>query len=228
MASQFLSSLTLSKLIQTACNIGNFVHLVNVPTRFQYNSVNGSTAVSCIDHVYTNFKFRCSSVTVHSFGNSDHDLLEYTRFSKEPPTPSRTIRKRTYKSFNDMDFIAQLKTVDWSPIYWSQDVDLAVRMFTNLFTAVLDEHAPWICYQQWKTFRPWISSETLNVMKSRDEAKSEASLLAKEGKDACTAWNRYKKLRNRVSNRLKSEERAFKHRKIMEVAEDPKKILANC
>ena len=60
-------------------------------------------------------------------------------------------------------------------------------------------------------------------MKSRDEAKSEASLLAKEGKDACTAWNRYKKLRNRVSNRLKSEERAFKHRKIMEVAEDPKK-----
>ena len=68
--------LSLSKMVQSACALGNFTQLVNVPTRFQFNSVTGVTAASCIDHVYTNYRFRSSEVNVHPFGNSDHELLE--------------------------------------------------------------------------------------------------------------------------------------------------------
>ena len=90
---------SLSKLVQTSCNLGNFIQLVTAPTRFQYNSVRGTTASLCIDHVYTNTKFRCSSVSVVPFGNSDHDVIGYTRYTKVPPSPARTIRKRSYKNF---------------------------------------------------------------------------------------------------------------------------------
>ena len=66
---------TLSRLVQTSCNMGNFSQLVTVPTRFQYNSVMDTTARSCIDHVYCNTKYRCSDIIVTPFGGSDHDMV---------------------------------------------------------------------------------------------------------------------------------------------------------
>ena len=70
---------TLSRLIKAACDLNNFHQLVKEITRLQFNSVSNSTSMSTIDHVYTNAKFRCSDVKVTSFGDSDHDLISYTR-----------------------------------------------------------------------------------------------------------------------------------------------------
>ena len=89
---------SLSRMVQSTCNLGNFSQLVSTPTRSQFNRVTGVTDISCIDHVYTNYKYRCSDISVISFGGSDHDLIGYTRYSKDPPVPARTIRKRSYKN----------------------------------------------------------------------------------------------------------------------------------
>ena len=40
---------SLSKLVQNSCNLGDFSQLVTVPTRFQFNSVKGTTEISCIE-----------------------------------------------------------------------------------------------------------------------------------------------------------------------------------
>ena len=92
--------LSLSRLIKSACDVSDFHQLVQDITRVQYNSVSNTTKMSCIDHIYTNAKFRCSDAVVTSFGDSDHDMISYTRFSKNPPIPSRIICKRSYKKFN--------------------------------------------------------------------------------------------------------------------------------
>ena len=76
----------------------------------QYNSGKKETAVSCIDHIYCNAKYRISEVKILSFGASDHDVIMYTRYSKEPVTPTRTIWKRSYKNF-DFSNIYSLPTV---------------------------------------------------------------------------------------------------------------------
>ena len=148
---------TLSKQVQSACNTLDFTQLVSLPTRFQYNSVSRNTSVSCIDHVYTNRKFRCSSVAVFPFGGSDHDIIGYTRFTKVPPEPARTIRKRSYKNFVKDDFLQELSNVDWTEVYHCQDVDSAVVAFTRKFVDVLNSHAPWIVYQQRKHYSPWLT-----------------------------------------------------------------------
>ena len=75
---------TLSKMVQSVCNSGNFSQLICVPTRAQLNSRTGMTDLSTIDHIYTNHKFRCSQASVIAFGSSDHDLIGYTRYSKDP------------------------------------------------------------------------------------------------------------------------------------------------
>ena len=97
--------LPLSKLIKNFCHANNFHQLVENVTRVQYNSVSDITELSCIDHVYTNTRFRCSSPTVISFGDSDHDLVRYVRYSKNPVEPTRTLRTRSYKKFKREHFI---------------------------------------------------------------------------------------------------------------------------
>ena len=89
------SLLSLSKLIKSSCDISNFHQLVQDVTRVQFNSVTNITKMSCIDHIYTNTKFRCSAAVVTSFGDSDHDIISYTRCSKNPPKSKIQINKKS-------------------------------------------------------------------------------------------------------------------------------------
>ena len=70
---------SLSRKIRNMCHLNNFHQLVKDVTRTQHNSVTNTTEVSCIDHIYTNAKFRCSNPDIISFGDSDHEVLKYTR-----------------------------------------------------------------------------------------------------------------------------------------------------
>ena len=102
-----------------------------------------------------------------------------------------------------------------------QDLDLAVDSFTRMFREVLNTHAPWVIYQQRKNFAPWVTDETVSIMKQRDAAKAEAVSLAIDGKDTFEAWATYIQIRNQVNNRLKYEERNFKEEKIKVSLDSP-------
>ena len=141
----------LSRLIKSVCDQNNFHQLVKDITRLQFNSVTNTTAVSTIDHIYTNTKFRCSAAEVKSFGDSDHDIVSYTRFSKNPPVPGRIICKRSYKNFENLAFLSDIGSIDWSEVYRSNNLDEATDSFTRKFRYVLNVHAPWARIQQRKS-----------------------------------------------------------------------------
>ena len=217
---------TLARMVQTSCHLGNFCQLVTVPTRFQYNSVKDETAISCIDHIYTNSKFRCSNVTVVPFGGSDHDGISYIRFSKIPPSPARTVRKRSYKNFDQSAFLSGLGKVDWTEVYSCEDVDLAAEILTRKFVDVLNIHAPWVIFQQRKLYKPWITEETKGLIKTRDNFKKQSEDLASAGDiiGARTAWSEFKKLRNKINNKKKYEEKNFKSQKVEQSLDSPANI----
>ena len=128
--------ITLSRMLQSTCNSLNFSQIVQEPTRFQFNRVTNSVEKSLIDHIYTNHKFRCSSVSNITFGGSDHNLIGYVRYSADTlGIKSNTIRKRSYKEFDQEKFLADLRIVDWSLVYQSLDVDLAAHNLANLSCA---------------------------------------------------------------------------------------------
>ena len=214
---------TLSRLVQTSCNLGNFSQLVSVPTRFQHNSVRQITDYSCIDHVYTNTKFRCSSIEVTTFGGSDHDLIGYIRYTKVPPEPARTIRKRSYKNFVQEEFLGDLRAVDWSEVYQCEDVDISTEIFTRKFIDVLNLHAPWVVFQKRKNYSPWITEATKTLIKSREHWKelSEEHAMAGNAEAANEAWGHFKKFRNKINNRKKFEEQNFKSGKIASSLDSP-------
>ena len=156
-----------------------------------------------------------SMPTVTPFGASDHDIISYTRYSKEPPAPARTIRKRSYREFIPEDFVTDLAVVNWSDVYSCNDVDQAVDIFTRKFRQVLNNHAPWIIFQQRKNFCPWITDETKELMQQREMWYQRARDLAliSDGIasiDEQTAWKNYKFYRNKVNNKKKYDEKMVK------------------
>ena len=178
--------------------------------------------MSCIDHVYCNYKHRCSKVTITSNGASDHDQISYVRYSKDPPAPSRIIKKRSFKNFEKGAFIDDLKRVDWTDVYACKDVDAAAEVFGRKFKYVLNNHAPWVKIQSRKNFSPWLTKETKDLMKLRDDWKDKFKEMCtlNQGRIASPeeseAWNQYKYYRNKINNRKKNEEKMFKTEKITE------------
>ena len=222
--------LSLARLVQSSCNSHNFSQLVKGPTRLQYNATQNKTEVSCIDHVYTNTRHRCSSVTVTPFGDSDHDMIGYTRFSKDPPAAAATIRKRSYKIFKKQDYLKDLSEIDWTDVLCSQDLDLATEIFTRKLRYVLDIHAPWVKFQKRKFFIPWLTKETKQLIVERDKLKEVAKNLALRdtgenvSEEQKKAWNRFKILRNRVTKNKRKDEINYKSQKISEVSNTPEKV----
>ena len=211
----------LSRRIKSVCDTNNFHQLVKDVTRTQYNSVTNTTSLSCLDHIYTNSKFRCSDPVVTSFGDSDHDLIGYVRYSKNPPVPARIICKRSYKDFIKEDFLNDVRNTDWSDVFACTEVDMATECFTRKFRYLLNLHAPWARVQQRKNFAPWLTSETKELMKKRDIWKEKAKNLARHssevGPDQVAAWAEYKKYRNKVNNKKKGEEIAYKSERFKEI-----------
>ena len=218
--------LSLSKMVAESCNLNNLSQLVTVPTRAQFNRVKGRTALSCIDHIYCNAPYKCSNIAVVPFGNSDHDIISYTRFLKEPPQPAQTIVKRSFRNFLPDNFVHDLSSIDWTPVYLRQDVDEAVKVFTSLYLKVLDAHAPWIKFQRRKNYAPWISDKTKEMLKERDMMKERALKLSGSGSisEQAEAWKSFKKLRNRINNLKKCEEHRYKVEKVSKTLHSPEKI----
>ena len=121
------SLVSLSRMVLECCNMNNFSQVVDKVTRVQFNRIRNEATISCIDHVYCNTKYRISPVKVISCGASDHDAIAYTRFSKDPPPPSRTIRRRSYKKFNQEEYLRDIANLEFSDVYTCVDVAFLAR-----------------------------------------------------------------------------------------------------
>ena len=82
------SLVTLARMVKDVCNAYGFTQLVQNITRVQHNSIKKTTSTSCIDHVYSNARYRISPIKIITWGSSDHDAVCYVRYSKEPKSPA--------------------------------------------------------------------------------------------------------------------------------------------
>ena len=120
-----------------------------------------------------------------------------------------------------------MSSIDFTDVFIAKDVDEAADILTENLVKVLNVHAPWIIYQQRKDFVPWLTTETVHMMKDRDMLKEEVKSLAKTD-EVCEQqekkWKEFKALRNRVNNRIRQEEIGYKKRKVNECQGDPGKV----
>ena len=128
---------------------------VTVPTRF----MRGQPQTG-LDHFYTNRPDKLSQVQTQFCGGSDHKLIFATRHSKVIKKNARYVRKRCYKNFEPSVFLSELEHIKWWDIYQSDNVEIAVQLFSDKLTVILDRLAPVKTIQTRTKYVPWLSKQT--------------------------------------------------------------------
>ena len=175
-----------------------------------------------LDHFYTNAPGKISSVQVQNEGHSDHKIIHAIRVARLIRSSARYVKLRSYKYFNENDFIEEIKQTSWWSVYCCEDANKAAELFTQIVGDILDRHAPVKVFQTRTNFAPWLSDETKNIMKERDRAQLWAT-SSKTKQD----WATYRALRNTVTKRLKTEKNNWQKRKLEDCSNDSGKLWAN-
>ena len=184
---------------------------VTVATRFMQGQ-----QPTGLDHLYTNRPDKLSAVQTQFCGGSDHKMISATRYSKAFKKSARYIQKRCYGDFDMNGFLDEVAKISWWDLYQSDDVELAVDIFSNKFLRVLDQFAPFKTIQTRTKYASWLSSDTKNLINKRNVAQSQAA-ASKSVYD----WNKYKRIRNEVTKRLKVEKKNWQQEKLLQCVGRP-------
>ena len=192
------------------------LQLVNKYTRVQ--KVGDQLQRSCLDHVTTNVPDKCSVPEVFESGNSDHLPVMVTKFSREVRTQPKTIKKRNYKTFNVSNFLNDVNehvaNKRFDRVLNNQNINEASALFSGIFGSILNKHAPLKVYKVRNNYSPWISNETKQMTKARDDLKKESV------EENCNEkFEAYKRLRNRINAKLEKDE--IEHYKTKFYQDDP-------
>ena len=171
-------------------------------------NVNGVIQRSCLDHITINCVNKISTPRIIGMGRSDHLGIMVTKSSREIRSNPRSIKKRIYKHFDEEAFRSEILQAkadgQFQAIFEAENEKTAYEIFENVFTLILDKHAPLKVLHNRNNYVPYLDKELKDLMKARDALKEEA---AKSG-DA-NAFERYKEKRNLVSTKLKNAEKKY-------------------
>ena len=102
------------------------------------------------------------------------------------------------KHFEEDAFLSDLGRVEFSSVFSTSDPNEALDIWYNLFTTVLNKHAP-LRRKRVKhpTMPPWLSTDIINAMSSRDKLKKEKRFLE------------YKTMRNKVKSMVRQAKKSL-------------------
>ena len=92
-------------------------------------------------------------------------LIFAVRYSRAVKTSPRYERKRSYKNFDPNLFLVAVQQINWLDLYLSTDVNQAVQILSDKITFILDVMAPIRTIQVRTKYAPWLSKETIRLMK---------------------------------------------------------------
>ncbi|PFX30129.1 hypothetical protein AWC38_SpisGene5115 [Stylophora pistillata] len=136
--------------------------------------------------------------------DSDQDLIYAVRKNKLPRAKAQEIEYRSMRQIDIDKFLNDLKTVRWSSAYIYDNVDDLWHHWAQLYTEVLDKHAPIKKKRVRGDQLPWITPFIQREISRRTR------LFKKHAKSpTTTSWEEFKKQRNKVTSLKRKGFKAF-------------------
>lgn len=117
----------LKNKLKSMTDICSFSQLIYQSTRISINST-GSPTSKCIDHIFTNTPDMCSTPVSVPVGFSDHNCVAVSRRTKLPRACLKIMVKRTYKTFNEDNFLNEQGNINWDGVCAIDDVDTSLNL----------------------------------------------------------------------------------------------------
>ena len=131
-----------------------------------------ATKRSLIDHIYTNTKSKIINSKVLQTKLSDHYTIYCTYLLKLPKTAPKEhnyINYRSYKHFNENEYLSYLGTLPFGNIYQYTEPQEALLFLCNLLKLAINKHVPIKTKRVKHSDIPaWLSNKTIEAMRKRD------------------------------------------------------------
>ena len=188
--------------------------IIKEPTRVTLDSS------TLIDHIATT---HCNNITesgVLKISLSDHYLVYCVRKLRGGVKHQhKYITSRQLKNFNHEAFLTDLSEIDWEALVASaQDIDDAVRKWTQIFSLILEKHAPTLRRRVSDRYTPWLNADYFKLAKTRDKLKTRAVKI-----NSKLLMESYRQIRNRLNNLNIQLKREYFSDKITQFQGDLKK-----
>ena len=202
-----------SKKVKSLAKNSNFTQLITEATRITPESR------SCLDLAFVTHPDMIIAHGVHHLGLSDHSLIFVVRKSKKIKCSPKIIKSRSYKNFNDADFINSLKTKDWDIVTRFSDVNSAWAAWFDMFNEVCNKHAP-IREKKIRGYLPeWVTTDFLKLTKDKEFYYDKAHKT-----NDPLDWDKAKTLRNKVNNLSKTLKKNYYNTEIENNLNNSKKL----
>ena len=170
----------------------SFKQLVEEPTRVTL------TTSSIIDHIATTCARNIVKSGVHEVAMSDHYMVYCIRkFNGAVEKDHKMIKTRKMKNFNEDAFLADVSGICWEQMLTeTDDINTLVNNWSNLFSLIIDKHAPITEMRVSEKYCPWIDKDLRDLMQTRDKLRKAASKRKSQ-----FVMDSYRQVRNKVNSR---------------------------
>lgn len=202
------------KAFHDFCTNFNFKQLINKPTRIT------STSQTTIDFVLVSDKSKISNSGVIDCGISGHSIIFCTRkVHRASLGHHNSVKIRSLKNYNSEVLKERLMCMNWSQVFNCVSVDKAWGLFKSLFLKVVDDIAPVKTTRFKVRSEPWMNSEILKTIKSRDETFKKFRENREEN-----LFREYKSIRNEVTRLIRHAKTEYFNDKITENKTNPQQL----
>ena len=80
------------------------------------------------------------------------------------------------KNFNEEAFLADVSGICWEQMLTeTDDINLLVNYWSEMFSLIIEKHAPLIEMRVSEKYCPWIDKDLRDLMRTRDKLKNQQS-----------------------------------------------------
>lgn len=202
-----------SKDFKSQMSSYGFKQLVKTATRITKDTS------SLIDLIFVNKPNSYPTVNVVSTSLSDHDLICLTRKINTQKYLARVIKCRDYSNYNPELLVNDIRQIDWSYVYNSNEVNKSVEYLSTQLKNAFDKHAPLIEKRVQGKPCPWIDEPLKRQMNARDRLLHRARANNDEA-----SWNEYKVQRNRCTSAVRKAKASYNQRMLNDNRLNPRKF----
>ena len=176
-----------------------YSQLVKGPTRFW-----PGTRDSLVDVVWTKCPDKILQCNNRNRSVADHNFIKVVmRVKGQGRKPAEYI-KRCWKNSSPEQLRQELEAVNWNDIYDLEDPTLANSFLEENVLQVLDKLAPNKVIQTSRSHKKWVSAETKEMIRNRDEVREKARMTGSQ-----VHWDQYRNLRNICTSRVRKDKDTY-------------------
>ena len=167
-----------------------------------------------IDHIWLNCPLREIECVVEENLNSDHNVIVAKIRGRDMKLNDENRKGRIWKGYTKQKLLEGIRSEDWNGMYNTENIHIAVEIFTENLTKILNNIAPMGNFNNKVKYKNYIQRDTRNLRAQKHRLwKDYESNRTEEN------WGKYRRIRNKYTKSLREDKISYEKRFMEDIKE---------